>query len=385
MKKHLLVSGVLAIWMACVAAVAIAQDAAPVKDELKTVTVTGAGMTAEAALRDAQRKALEEGAGTFIFSQTKVENFQLAKDTVLSRTSGWLQSCDKLSERELEDHSWEVKIKAVVSVKGIVDTWGVVKNLLVQVGRPKIMVWVNEKMENDKGRDEAVPDSTVSAGIEESLLKAGFLLVDRERIKKLAEKEGGIATLEDKPDKIIALMKQEGAQIFITGTSNATKGDTHTSGDMTLYTYEAECNLRGFLEDTGQLIFKVPGKSTRGVQRVWRSAAKQALDFQAQQIAPQVTQEILQHWQDWLGGHGELKMEVEGISFKGYLKLKENLKKVKEIKDVTVQFNNKIANCSIQAEAKAEAVAEAIVNVMNDIEVTDVSANTIKAKYKGTD
>jgi len=370
------------IWMACLAAAAAAQGAAPppAKDDLKTVTTTGMGPTAEAALRDAQRKALEEGAGTFIFSQTKVENFQLAKDTVLSRTSGWLQSCEKISEKEMDDRTWEVKIKAVVSAKGIVDTWGVVKTLIVQVGRPKIMVWVNEKI-----GDEVVPDSTVSAGIEDSLLKSGFLLVDRERIKKLAEKEGGTATLEDKPDKIIALMKQEGAQIFITGTANSTKGQSNTAGDATIFTYEAECNLRGFLEDTGQLIFKIPGKSSRGVGRVWRTAAKQSLDNQAQVIAPQVTVEILQHWQDWLGGHGELKMEVEGISFKGYLKLKEDLKKIKEIKDVTVQFNNKIANCSIQADAKAEAVAEAIVKATNDIEVTDVSANTIKAKYKGTD
>jgi hypothetical protein len=352
---------------------------APKPDDVKAVTVTGAGLTQEAALRDAQRKALEEGAGTFISSQTKVENFQLVKDTILARAAGFIQSYEKVGDyKELEDKTFEIRIKAVVSVKGVVDMWGTVKTLLAQVGRPKIMVWVNEKIEK-----EDVPDSTVSAGIEESLLKSGFLLVDRERIKKLAEKDGAIANIEDKPEKVIALMKQEGAQIFITGAAHATKGDTHTDGGLTLYTYEAECNLRGFLEDTGQLIFKIPGKSTRGVQRVWRSAAKQALDSQAKLIVPQVTSEILQHWQDWLGGHGELKMEVEGISFKGYLKLKESLKNVKEIKDVTVQFNNKIANCSIQADAKAEAVAEAIVKAFSDLDITDVSANTIKAKYTG--
>ena len=81
------------------------------------------------------------------------------------------------------------------------------------------------------------------------------------------------ANLEDKPEKVMAILKQEGAQIFITGTSNAAAGDTHRGpGEVTLYTYEAECNLRGYLEDTGQLIFKIPGKPTRGVARVARSA-----------------------------------------------------------------------------------------------------------------
>lgn len=385
MKKHLWTWSVVGILAAALAAVAAAQAAAPpppAKDEdVKTVTVTGSGATKEAALRDAQRKALEEGAGTFIFSQSKTENFQLVKDTVLARSAGFIQSVEKISEKETDDGMFEVRIKAVVSVKGIVDTWGTVKTTLVAVGRPKIMVWVNEKIGT-----EVVPDSTVSAAIEEALLKSGFLLVDHDRIKKLAEKEGALANLEDKPDKLMALLKQEGAQIFITGTANAAAGDTHRGpGEVTLYTYEAECNLRGFLEDTGGLIFKIPGKPTRGVARVARSAAKQALDFQAKQMVEQVVGDILQHWQDWLGGHGELKLEVEGISFKGYIKVRDTLKKIEGVKDVTPQYNNKIANISIQASMKAEALAEAILKALPDLEISDVSANTIKCKYKGTD
>jgi copper chaperone CopZ len=82
-------------------------------------------------------------------------------------------------------------------------------------------------------------------------------------------------------------------------------------------------------------------------------------------------------------------MEVEGISFRAYLKLRDGLKKVPGVKEVNVQFNNKIANCSIQSTEKAESLAEAILKALEPegvpLEITDVSANTIKAKYKGTD
>ena len=396
MKNRLLAFAVLGLFLAWLPAAALTQGAPPPPKpddpktaEFKTVTVTGAGRTPDWAFRDAQRKALEEGAGTFIASQSTVKNFQLIEDSVVARSTGWVKSCEKLSEEKLEDGTFQVKIKAEVSIKGIIDAWGTVKNLLPQVGNPKIMVWVSEHMDTDRGGKEVVPDSTVSAVIEQSLLKSGFLLVDHDRIKKLAEKEGVLANIEDKPDKVIALLKQEGAQIFIIGTANSTKGEMLHQGDITAITYEAECNLRGFLEDTGQLVFKIPGKPTRGVQRVWRSAAKQALDSQAAVISFQVTEEILKHWTDWLSGQGQLKLEVEGISFKAYLKLKENLKKVEGIKEVNVQFNNKIATCSIQSTEKAENLAEAIIKTLEplgvSLEISDVSANTIKAKYTGKD
>ena len=73
-------------------------------------------------------------------------------------------------------------------------------------------------------------------------------------------------------------MKKEGAQIFITGSANAT-GRPQNTGGMQLFAYEAEANMRCYNADTGQLVSRVPGKPTRGVQREWRSAAKQALDL----------------------------------------------------------------------------------------------------------
>ncbi|HUS47448.1 MAG TPA: hypothetical protein VNA25_08820 [Phycisphaerae bacterium] len=380
MRSRMFLWCVAAVWAFCAVAPADAQNVPPKADAVKTVTVTGAGMNKQEALRDAQRKAVEQAAGTFIYSQSQTKDFALVKDTVLTRAAGFVQSYETLSGKEMEDGTYEIKIKAVVSVKGIVDTWGVVKNLLQQMGRPKIMVYVTEKI-----GAAGVPDSTVQARIENMLLKSGFLLVDKERVKALAEKDKAFANLEDNPERLIAIMKQEKAQIFIRGSANATAGAVKQSGGLTLHTYEAEANIRTFRADTGQLMSTIPGKPTRGVQRVWRSAAKQALDFQAQQIAPLVVRDVLGFWQEVLAGRGELELRVEGISFKGYLKLKKSLAAVKQIKDVTVQFNNKVATCSIQSDVKAETLAEAIVGAVEDIEITDVSANTIKAKYKGTD
>lgn len=342
---------------------------------LKTVTVTGEAENQDKALLDAKRKAVEQGAGSLIYSESQTRDFQLIKDTVLARSAGFIQEFRTLGQGEEGGIHW-VKIEAVVSIQGIEDMWGTVKNLLQTMGRPKIMVWMTEKI-----GDEVVEDSTVQARIENILLESGFLLVDRERIRQLAQREQDLAVLEDKPERLIALMKQEGAQIFITGAASAT-GRPQNTGGMRLFAYEAQANVRCFNADTGQLVSRIPGRPTRGVQREWLSAAKQALDFQGQQIAPMVQENLLQFWMDWLGGMGELVLRVEGVSFMDYLDLEEQLKAIKEIKDVNVEYSNEVATFSIQSESRALNLAKDIARSIRSLTITDVSANVIKATYK---
>lgn len=357
--------------MAAQAQVSLAQNNA----NLKTVTVTGRGDGKDAAMADAKRRAVEEGAGSIIYSESQTRDFQLIKDTVLARSAGFIQDVRELGAGE-EDGIYWVKIEATVSIQGIVEMWGTVKNLLQSMGRPKIMVWVTEKI-----GDELVEDSTVQARIENILLESGFLLVDRERIKQLIKREQDIAVLEDKPEQLIALMKKEGAQIFITGSANAT-GRPQNTGGMQLFAYEAEANMRCYNADTGQLVSRVPGKPTRGVQREWRSAAKQALDFQGKQIAPVVQENLLQFWMDWLGGIGELILRVEGVSFSDYVELEEQLKQLPDIKDINVEYSNDMATFSIQSQARALDIAKEIAKKIKTLKISDVSANVIKATYK---
>ena len=64
---------------------------------------TGQGENKDEAVRDAQRKAVENGAGTVIYSHSQTKDFALVKDTVLSRAAGFIQSFEVLSGKEVED------------------------------------------------------------------------------------------------------------------------------------------------------------------------------------------------------------------------------------------------------------------------------------------
>jgi hypothetical protein len=188
-------------------------------ENLVEVTVTAAGTDKDDAVRQALRKAVETGAGTYISSQSEVKDFVLVRDTVLARSAGFVQSYKVLSTRTLPDDTVEVKLVAVVSIQGIEDMWGVVTTLLKQMGRPKIMVFIREKIGQD-----VQDDSTVQTRIENLLLKSGFALVDKEQLKEIDKKDLQAAAAEDSPARLQAVAKRFGAQLFISGTANANAG-----------------------------------------------------------------------------------------------------------------------------------------------------------------
>jgi copper chaperone CopZ len=367
----------LAAAATCWAVAAQAQEPVKKADNLVEVTVTGAGLTKEDADRDAQRKAVEKGAGTFIHSQSEVKDFTLIRDTILTKAAGFIKSKKVLSEKQMEDGTWEVKLSAEVSIQGIEDTWGTVKNLLQAMGRPKIMVFINETI--DKERVEV---STVQTAIEEQLLKAGFLLVDQKQLKEIDKKDLTAAVAEDSPAKVQAIAKRFGAQVFMTGAATANAGEKKSLYGVTHFTYEGEANVKTFSTDTAQLISSIPGVPQRGVQQVARSAAKQALDAEGKVIAPKVTFNILDHWMEILQGRGEMKLEIENVKFAQVDEIEQALKKIPGIKDVNSDFHNNVAEMSMQCDANAKDLAKKIAKALPKLEITDVTQNVIKAKYK---
>ena len=376
------ITGLLCIVAAMgLTAAASGQEAA--KDvKTREVTVVGQGMDKKEAESDALRKAVEEGAGAYIHSESETRDFTLVRDSILTRAAGFVLEKKVLSEKEMDDGTWQVRITAVVSVSSIEATWGTVKILLKEKGYPKIMVFVSEKVMDPYRRVEVVEDSTVQTRIENLLLKYGFVLVDKKQLKDIDRKDLAAAVAEDSAARIQAIAKRFGAQIFITGSANSVPGDPKEINGVKVFPYEAEANIKCYQSDNAQLLSSIPGVATRGVQQVWRSAAKQALDLQAQQIAASTVNDVLRFWVDVLQGGGAIQLHVEGLNFAQYTRLKKDLKTVKGVDDVSGEFHNGVAELTIQCKDNAEKLAEKLSGAVNGLEITDVSSNVIKGNMK---
>lgn len=91
------------------------------------------------AIEDALRRAVEQALGTFISSETMVENYRLIQDRILSRAEGYVAGYRIVSEG-IQDSLYRVRILARVRKGRLQDDAEAIKNLIMRRGRPLIYV-----------------------------------------------------------------------------------------------------------------------------------------------------------------------------------------------------------------------------------------------------
>jgi hypothetical protein len=79
-----------------------------------TVMVTGVGATAQAAEKDALRRAVRSAVGSYVDSETLVRNDQLIRDQILESTGSYVTKYENIGEAAERNGLFEVEIRAVV-------------------------------------------------------------------------------------------------------------------------------------------------------------------------------------------------------------------------------------------------------------------------------
>ena len=181
------------------------------------VQAQGTGSTGKSALLAAKRNAVEQGIGTFIISQTEINNFELQKDIILSRAMGSVKKVDILEKIKRADGSYLVKINAIVSLASIKSDLVALKILLESMDKPRMMVMVAEK--NGKTGENTIINY---------LREKQFTVVDVASVAALMKKGDGFIQQAMAGDPVAAarIGSSNGAEYMIIG--KVTK-DTSTS------------------------------------------------------------------------------------------------------------------------------------------------------------
>ena len=125
-------------------------------DDVVVIEAVGEGVTNDEALNAALRNALEKGGQQEIFSDSQVENFQLMHDTIITRAQGIVKDYEIISQQKVVGGSVRISIKAKVSKSVLAQSWGEIQNVLMQLGRPKIMVSIVERIDGNRPGDKRV-------------------------------------------------------------------------------------------------------------------------------------------------------------------------------------------------------------------------------------
>ncbi len=103
----------------------------------------------EKAMDEARRAAVEKAFGASIESRTAVEDFQVVKDQILSRTKGYLKNIKVLDEKKSELGTYEVTIQADVEISALVNDMDRFKKKSGWQKNPRISVIIGPGVNKD--------------------------------------------------------------------------------------------------------------------------------------------------------------------------------------------------------------------------------------------
>jgi len=109
---------------------------------------TGREMIArEKALDEAKRAALEKAVGTSVESRTAVENFQVVKDQIFTRTSGYFKKVSIVDEKKTDLGTYEVTIEAEIEFSALVDDLDRLQKIASWQKNPRVSIIIEEGLE----------------------------------------------------------------------------------------------------------------------------------------------------------------------------------------------------------------------------------------------
>ncbi len=351
------------------------------------VNAEGQGLTQESACRDALRNALELGGKAELASYSQVENFELIRDTIFARADGIVTDYKVLEKGDAAGGIKFCRIRAQVKKSAIASTWGEVQNVLDQLGRPGVAVYILERI------DGVVQDSSIlESQIEHKLLDAGFAVYAGEQIRNIARKESADASAEANLAKVRAIAKDFETQIFITGTAQANAAGNKTLFGEPTSMYNGDGMIKMYYTDSGQLLASEALANWRGGARGYHThspqAGKKALENAGKELVNRCYNSVMRQWATRISSGGELTLEVEGMKMVEAIKLKKKLRQIHPDKIVAVngpRATKGIMTFRIKAKMTAEELVEYLVE--DDwaaiIEVVDLKLNRIQAKKVG--
>ena len=352
----------------------------------KTVEVTGEGVTTEAALKAALRAALEKGAGAQLASYSRTENFELVRDTVFSRSEGLVSSYDILQQGPGAGGIFFCEIRAQVSSDAVASAWGQVQNVLSQIGRPKVMVYIAETIDR-----EPQTSSILESKIEERLIDLGFDVYDSSHLDAIQRREADHAVRTGDDAKMRALAKNFSTQVFIMGNANADGAENTSVHGVNLIMYNCDVQVKAYYTDTGKLLASKALPNIRGGARGHRTfspqAGKMAIVNGSGPLIDEMYATVMSSWSYQISGGGEVRVEVSGIaSASQAYKLKKAFAAIPNVDSVTgPDLSEGTAVFTLKAKMTAQDMMEFLIEPERAAKITvdDVTLNRNQAHIAG--
>jgi len=270
----------------CLAGVAAAQQ------DVASVTMTGeSALSFDDAEQRALRDAVRQVAGVVLRADTKVSDFVLIRDAIVSRAAGYVRSYKVLSRQRSIDDTYVVKLYAEVARRAIQDDHLAILNWIELMGRPQFRVQVEDR--SDTEQEVAI---WVQAALNDYLEQTGFNALHAATRGEAVERARARAELMGDSTRAAQLGLMMGAPYGVEVVAFGRRWHEEAFG-VPLTNYKVELGVTVVHRDSGELLASKHGagivqdQGDLGVAG-FRDACRRAVE----QIFPQVLDRILAHW-----------------------------------------------------------------------------------------
>lgn len=366
-----------------------AQQAAPAPQGVYKITAEGVGSfraadqarSREEALEDALRNAVEQASGIIIESESRMKNFELVKDEVLSRSKGFIKSYKVLKEGAAGP-LYKVLIEALVVKSTFIKNLDKsIEELYRRVGRPRVMVVIRERTLNKEGISLDSADGPMKGVAEKEirklLMKQGFTFIDHRAAAGIDLMEVALKGDEIVREKVVQAARTSKAEIIILG--NATSQFKGVTNNFNMA--QADLSLDVIRVDNGQVMASEV-ISARGLHVNQSTSAVLSLQKAAREVTPKMMEQVSYQWIKDKNEGGRIEIVVKNVQFGQLLTIRRALgTEVSGVKKVQQRsFKKGVALIEVLTRKSAQDVAESLFEVQFPkftLEIEDVSANKL--------
>jgi curli biogenesis system outer membrane secretion channel CsgG len=249
------------------------------------------GIARDHAIEDAKRKAVEQGVGSVLQSESKVENFQLVYDKISSKATGYVSSY-KIIDEQSDASLYRVTIRAVVRMADLQNDISGIINMVESQGRPRIMVLIRDARPGSEDLADPEMTSDLETMIIDSFVSKGFPVVDEEMVRQNLTNDQIKLIMSGDNKTAAELGRKIGAEIVVAGKATATeeqKSDPYTNQPRTVYS--TRLNVRTINTRTSEILAATVVNQSAPFSR---DAAR---GNAAEQASAKLIADILKKWQ----------------------------------------------------------------------------------------
>jgi hypothetical protein len=353
-------------------------------DEDRTVYATGMADGTGAAARDraiddAMRRAVEQAMGSFVSSETLVENMILVEDRIYSETKGYIKRYEVKKEKS-ENGTYVVEIEAVVRTGKLADDLQSIGLLMRKKRNPRVMVIVYSR-EVSGHIFEATREGnrTIENRIESVMASRGFQIVDAGLMKRKMRVQEALMGGDVRSAGRTA--RDLGAEVLVIGDIRREYVDTRRMYGMNVRFYSNEIRLKAIETDTARVLYS--GSAERPPSGV---DYMEPLQEAASELVEQMISGILNRWSSDVYQAATYELNVAGASYRDVTALKKALKDIRGFGGVnTRKFQKGMAVLEIRYKGSLEELADAVSGLDRPpLEITGMRANTLDITIRPT-